>query len=119
MQVKDQRITNIKQKYGPEFEPIMFAVKEAPGTGSIFARSSTEAEQLRLAFESVNTVSSEINAVTALPSCWATGEIRQQDREASAHPEVVVGSASSLPRDAAIHRLRAQQQREHRPDVGH
>lgn len=66
MQIKDQRITNIKQKYGPKFEPIMFAVEEAPGTGSIFVRSSTEAEQLRQAFESVNTVSSEINAVKAL-----------------------------------------------------
>ena len=66
MQIKDQRITNIKQKYGPKFEPIMFTVEEAPGTGSIFARLSTEAEQLRLAFESVNTVSSEINAVKAL-----------------------------------------------------
>ena len=66
MQIKDQRITNIKQKFGPKFEPIMFTVEEAPGTGSIFARLSTEAEQLRQAFESVNTVSSEINAVKAL-----------------------------------------------------
>jgi hypothetical protein len=72
MQIKDQRITNIKQKYGPKLEPIMFTVEEAPGTGSIYARSSTEAEQLRQAFESVNTVSSEINAVKAWPSCWAT-----------------------------------------------
>ena len=31
MQVKDQRITNIKQKYGPEFEPIM-----ATGSGNRF-----------------------------------------------------------------------------------
>jgi Bifunctional DNA primase/polymerase, N-terminal/AAA domain len=66
MQIKDQRITNIKQKYGPKFEPIMFTVEEAPGTGSIFVRSSTEAEQLRLAFDSVNKVSSEANAVKAL-----------------------------------------------------
>ncbi len=66
MQIKDQRITNIKQKFGPKFEPIMFTVEEAPGTGSVFARLSTEAEQLRQAFESVNTVSSEINAVKAL-----------------------------------------------------
>ena len=36
MQINDQRITNIKQKYGPKFEPIMFTVEEAPGTGSIF-----------------------------------------------------------------------------------
>jgi DNA-binding MarR family transcriptional regulator len=66
VQIKDQRITNIKQKYGPKFEPIMFTVKEAPGTGSIFARLSTEAEQLWQAFESVYTVSSEVNAVKAL-----------------------------------------------------
>ena len=66
MQVKDQRITNIKQKYGPKFEPIMFTVEEAPGAGSIFVRLSTEAEQLRQAFESVNTFSSEVKAVEAL-----------------------------------------------------
>ncbi|MFZ1118144.1 MAG: hypothetical protein WAN44_20205 [Propionibacteriaceae bacterium] len=66
MQIKDLRITNIKQNYGPRFEPIIFTVEEAPGTGSIFVRLSTEAEQLRLAFESLNTVSSEINAVKAL-----------------------------------------------------
>jgi hypothetical protein len=66
MQIKDQRITNIKQKCGRKFEPIMFTVEEVPGAGSIFVRLSTEAEQLRLAFESVNTVSSEINAVKAL-----------------------------------------------------
>ena len=66
MQVKDQRITNVTQKFGPKFEPIMFTVEEAPGTGSIFVRLSTDAEQLRLAFESVNTVSSEVNAVKAL-----------------------------------------------------
>jgi hypothetical protein len=66
MQIKDQRIINIKQKYGQKFEPIMFTVEEAPGTGSIFVRLSTEAEQLRQAFDSVNTVSSEINAVKAL-----------------------------------------------------
>jgi hypothetical protein len=44
----------------------MFTVEDAPGTGSIFVRSSTEAEQLRQAFESVNTVSSEANAVKTL-----------------------------------------------------
>jgi hypothetical protein len=32
MQIKDQRVTNIKQKYGPKFEPITFTVEEAPGT---------------------------------------------------------------------------------------
>ena len=42
MQVKDQRITRIKQKYGPKFEPIMFTVEEAPATGSISVRLSTE-----------------------------------------------------------------------------
>ena len=42
MQIKDQRITNIKQKFGQKFEPIMFTVEEAPGTGSIFVRLSTE-----------------------------------------------------------------------------
>jgi hypothetical protein len=54
MQIKDQRVTNIKQKYGPKFEPITFTVEEAPGTGSIYGRLSTEAEQRRLAFERVN-----------------------------------------------------------------
>ena len=34
MQIKDLRITNIKQNYGPRFEPIIFTVEEAPGTGS-------------------------------------------------------------------------------------
>ena len=66
MQIKDQRITNIKQKFGPKFEPIMFTVDEAPGAGSIFVRLSTEAEQLRLAFESINKGNSEINVVKAL-----------------------------------------------------
>jgi hypothetical protein len=37
MQIKDQRVTNIKQKYGPKFEPITFTVEEAHGTGSIRA----------------------------------------------------------------------------------
>ena len=91
MQVKDQRITNVKQKYGPKFEPIMFTVEEAPGTGSIFTRLSTEAEQVRLALEIVNTVSSDINAVKALAIMVGNpGDIRQQDREAAAHREVVV-----------------------------
>jgi hypothetical protein len=49
MHIKDQRIANIKQKYGPKFKPIMFAVE-------------------------------------------------------AAHPEGVVGSATSLPRDEALHR---------------
>jgi hypothetical protein len=81
MQIKDQRITNIKQKCGPKFEPIMFTVEEAPGAGSIFVRLSTEAEQLRLAFESVNTVSSEINAVEgAGHHSGQPGDIGQQDR---------------------------------------
>jgi AAA domain len=66
IQIKDQRITNIKQKFGHKFDPIMFAVEEAPGIGSIFVRLSTDAEQLRLAFESVNKVNSESNAVKAL-----------------------------------------------------
>jgi hypothetical protein len=44
----------------------MFTVDEAPGTGSIFARLSTMAEQLREAFESVYTVRSEVDAVKAL-----------------------------------------------------
>jgi hypothetical protein len=66
MQIKDQRITNIKQKFGQKFEPIMFTVEEALGTGSIFVRLSTEAEQLRQAFESINAVNSESNVVKAL-----------------------------------------------------
>jgi hypothetical protein len=66
MQIKDQRITNIKQKFAPRFEPIMFTVAEVPRTGSIFVRLSTEGEQLRLAFESINAVSSEVNVVKAL-----------------------------------------------------
>ena len=66
MQIKDHRITNVKQKFGPKFEPIMFIVDEAPGTGSIYVRLSTQAEQLRLAFESTNAVNSGINTVKAL-----------------------------------------------------
>jgi hypothetical protein len=66
MQIKDQRITNVKQKFGPKFEPIIFTVEEAPVTGSIFVRLSTEAEQPRQAFDSVNTVNNETNAVKAL-----------------------------------------------------
>jgi len=66
MQIKDQRITNIKQKSGPKFQPIMFTVEPVTEAGSVYVRLSTEAEQLRLAFESVNTVSSEVNAVKAL-----------------------------------------------------
>jgi AAA domain len=66
MQIKDQRITNVKQKFGPKFQPIKFTVEEAPGTGSIFTRLSTDAEQLRQAFESINPVGSEIDAVKAL-----------------------------------------------------
>ena len=66
MQIKDQRITNIKQKFGPKFEPIMFTVEPVTEASSVYVRLSTEAEQLRLAFESVNTVSSEVNAVKAL-----------------------------------------------------
>jgi hypothetical protein len=66
MQVKDQRITNVKQKFGPRFEPIMFAVEPVAEAGSVYVRLSTEAEQLKLAFESVNTPNSEINAVKAL-----------------------------------------------------
>jgi hypothetical protein len=66
MQIKDHRITNIKQKFGQKFEPIMFTVDEAPGTGSIFVRLSTQGEQLRLAFESINAVNSGINVVKAL-----------------------------------------------------
>jgi hypothetical protein len=42
MQIKGQRITNIKQKYGPKFEPIMFTVEEAPGAGSIFVEFSLQ-----------------------------------------------------------------------------
>jgi hypothetical protein len=30
-QIKDQRITNIKQKFGPKFQPIMFAVEPSRG----------------------------------------------------------------------------------------
>ena len=66
MQIKDHRITNVKQKFGQKFQPIMFTVEEAPGTGSIFVRLSTEGEQLRLAFESLNAVNSAINVVKAL-----------------------------------------------------
>jgi hypothetical protein len=66
MQVKDQRLTNIKQKSGPKFQPIMFTVEPVTEAGSIYVRLSTEAEQLRQAFESVNTVSSEVNAFKAL-----------------------------------------------------
>jgi hypothetical protein len=65
-QIKDQRITNIKQKFGQKFEPIKFTVEEAPGTGSIYVRLSTEGEQLRQAFESINRVNSGINVVKAL-----------------------------------------------------
>jgi len=39
MQVKDQRITNVKQIFGQKFQPIMFTVDEAPGTGSIYVRN--------------------------------------------------------------------------------
>jgi hypothetical protein len=66
MQVKGQRITNVKQKFGPKFEPIMFAIEPVAEAGSVYVRLSTQAEQLRLAFESVNTVNSEVNAVKAL-----------------------------------------------------
>jgi hypothetical protein len=66
MQVKDQRITNVKQKFGPKFEPIMFAIEPVAEAGSVYVRLSTEAEQLKLAFESVSTVSSDVNAVKAL-----------------------------------------------------
>jgi hypothetical protein len=44
----------------------MFVVEPAVETGSVYVRLSTQAEQLRLAFESVNPVKSEINAATAL-----------------------------------------------------
>ena len=40
MQIKDQRITNIKQKYVPKFEPIMFAVEEALGSATATGTSS-------------------------------------------------------------------------------
>jgi hypothetical protein len=66
MQVKGQRITNVKQKFGLKFQPIMFAVEPGAEAGSVYVRLSTEAEQLRLAVDSVNTVSSEVNAVKAL-----------------------------------------------------
>jgi hypothetical protein len=66
MQVKDQRITNVKQIFGQKFQPIMFTVDEAPGTGSIYVRQSTQAEQLRQAFERINTVNSGTNVVKAL-----------------------------------------------------
>jgi len=66
MQIKDQRITNVKQKFGLKFEPIMFAVEPVAGAGSVYVRLSIEAEQLRLAFESVSTVRSEVDAVQAL-----------------------------------------------------
>src|SRR5215218_5780879 len=66
MQIKDQRITNVKQKFGPKFEPIKFAVEPVAEAGSVYVRLATDAEQLRLALESVNTVSSEVNAVKAL-----------------------------------------------------
>jgi hypothetical protein len=94
MQIKDQRVTNIKQKYGPKFEPITFTVEEAPGTGSIYGRLSTEAEQRRLAFERVNAVSSEMNAVKALPSCWATADMQDPRR---------IGIASGESKHTAIH----------------
>jgi hypothetical protein len=75
MQIKDQHITKIKQKFGPKFEPIMFTVEEVPRTGSIFVRLSTEREQLRLAFESINAVNSEINVVKALAIMLANPRI--------------------------------------------
>ena len=45
MQVKDQRITNVKQKFGLKFEPITFAVEPVAEAGSVYVRLSTEAEQ--------------------------------------------------------------------------
>jgi hypothetical protein len=66
IQIKDHRITNIKQKYGQKFEPIKFTVEDVRGTGSIFVRLSTQGEQLRQAFESINTVRSEVDVVKAL-----------------------------------------------------
>jgi AAA domain len=66
MQIKDHCSTNVKQKFGPRFEPIMFAIEPVVETGSVYVRPSTQAEQLRLGLESINTVNSEINVVKAL-----------------------------------------------------
>jgi len=65
MQIKDHCITNVKQKFGQRFEPIMFAVEPVAGTGSVYVRLSTEAEQLSQAYESLYTVS-DVNAAKAL-----------------------------------------------------
>ena len=61
---------------------------------SIYGRLSTEAEQRRLAFERVNAVSSEMNAVKALPSCWATADMQDPRR---------IGIASGESKHTAIH----------------
>jgi DNA-binding MarR family transcriptional regulator len=44
----------------------MFTIEPVTEVGSIYVRESTEAEQLKLAFESVRTVESEANVVKAL-----------------------------------------------------
>jgi hypothetical protein len=97
MQIKDQRITNIKQKFAPKFEPIMFTVAEVPRTGSIFVRLSTEREQLRLAFESIHAVNSEINVVKALADHAGQPRISGNKIVTQLHiQKAVVGSAKAF-----------------------
>jgi hypothetical protein len=92
IQIKDQRITSVKQKYAPKFEPITFAIEPVAEAGSIYVRESTDTEQLKLAFESINSVSGrrDQRGEGTGHHGGQPGDIRQQDREAAAHPEIVV-----------------------------
>jgi hypothetical protein len=53
MQVKDQRIVNVKNKYAPKFESVTFTVEAVEEVGSVYVRQATESDQMRLAFEAV------------------------------------------------------------------
>jgi hypothetical protein len=91
MQIKDHRITNIKQKYGQKFEPIMFTVDEALGTGSIYVRLSTQGEQLREAFESIKRGQQRgQRGEGAGHYAGQSRDIEQQDCGAASHPEIVL-----------------------------
>jgi hypothetical protein len=72
----------------------MFTVQPVTEAGSVYVRLSTEAEQLRLAFESVNTVSSESNAVKALaimlgdPGISGNNIVKQLQIQKSSWPDL-------------------------------